>query len=178
MIVGGLLSDARQRGMARPFIAGADNWIWQRIEAYTIHRCTVRNVVWTVEGPGDWVPPLTPATVASVEIWHGNSWEVAFPSASPYGGFTLACEGTYRFTGTAGGGDVPAAMMQAAVRLSNYLLAGVDLTKPDLWATSVSNKAGGESGGETTFQRPATWIAKALQNSGAADLLRPYRRAP
>jgi len=28
-----------------------------------------------------------------------------------------------------------------------------------------------------TFDRPATWAAKAMQNSGAGDLLRPYRRA-
>jgi hypothetical protein len=28
-----------------------------------------------------------------------------------------------------------------------------------------------------TFDRPATWVAKAMQNSGAGDLLRNFRRA-
>jgi len=66
--------------------------IWQRIEAYTLHRFSARAVVWTVEGPGDWVPPLTPATISTVEAWDGEAWVAASPAASPLGGYTLASE--------------------------------------------------------------------------------------
>jgi len=30
---------------------------------------------------------------------------------------------------------------------------------------------------DTGFERPLTWLAKAMINSGAGDLLRPYREA-
>ena len=89
--------------------------IWSRIEAYVTTRWTARAVVWTVEGPGEWVPILVPATIASVDIWTGTGWETTTPAASPLGGYQLACA-TYRMTGTVGGGVVPEAVAPILVR--------------------------------------------------------------
>ena len=51
--------------------------IWQRIEDYIAYRWTARAVVWTVEGPGEWEPPLTPSTVSAVEVWGGAASHAA-----------------------------------------------------------------------------------------------------
>ena len=143
--------------------------IWARIEAYTSTRWTSRVVVWTVEGPGEWVPLLTPATIATIDKWTGTAWETNAPDASPLGGYQLACE-TFRFTGTAGGGPVPEAVNEAFRRLAEYM--AVD--QNSLGATSESYNVGPIT---VSTSRNAAWMARAMVNSGAADLLRPYRRA-
>ena len=67
-----------------------EQMIWQRIESYIAYRWTSRAVVWTVEGPGEWHAPLTPATVSTVEVWsRANEWETATLDASPLGGYCL-----------------------------------------------------------------------------------------
>jgi hypothetical protein len=147
--------------------------IWQRIEAYIAWRWCERAVVWTVEGPGDWRPPLTPATITTVEVWRGDDWETVTLSPAPTGGYCLP-GGIYRFTGTAGVDDAvyPAAVDEAFRCLAAYLAAAktsvpgatsetVDI--PDVMTTEI--------------RRTASWAARAMQNSGAGDLLRPYRRA-
>ncbi|MEY8838489.1 hypothetical protein AB9K41_05580, partial [Cribrihabitans sp. XS_ASV171] len=48
--------------------------IWQRIEAYCRDRWTARQVVWTVEGSGEWEAPLQPATLNTVEVWESGAW--------------------------------------------------------------------------------------------------------
>ncbi len=170
-----LESDFLSDGQALP--AGANDWIWQRLEAYTAHRFTPRQVVWTVEGCGEWAPPLVPAEVTAAQIWEMGAWvEVTLPEG-PYG-FDLPSDGPYRITATVGGGAVPAAVMAAARRLADYCLYRSSETEgPQLWATSGSQRAEGPDAAEFSFQRSALWISKAMQHSGAADLLRPYRRA-
>ncbi|SKA28483.1 hypothetical protein [Consotaella salsifontis] len=144
--------------------------IWQRLETYTAHRWSERAVEWIVEGPGGWQPPLKPATIATMEVWRGEAWETVTLSSSPFGGFCLSGCGPYRFTGTVGGGDVPAAVAEAFRRLAEYMAA-----KPGkAGATSESTSAGSIS---LTHHRSASWLAEAINNSGAGDLLRPYRRA-
>lgn len=142
--------------------------IWQRIEAYIAHRWTERAVVWTVEGCGEWVPPLTPATISTVESWQSEAWEAVTLSASPLGGYCLP-GGTYRFTGTVGSGDVPSAVLEAFRRLAEYM-AG---SKGKPGASSESLSAGSIS---LSHRRSPAWMAQAMQNSGAGDLLRSYRR--
>lgn len=139
--------------------------VWQRIEAYTAHRWTARAVVWTVEGPGEWVPPLTPATVSTIEVWQ-DGWTACSLEASPLGGWELPGSGPYRFTGSAGGGDLPAAVAEAFKRLHEYTRGIND---------SFKNETAYTRSGDDEVVR--NWTAKALQLSGAADLLRPYRRA-
>jgi hypothetical protein len=150
--------------------------IWQRLEGWIAHRWAPRSVVWIVEGPGDWSAPLSPASIATVEAWGGAGWAEAFPAASPFGGYGLATGGPYRFTGTAGAGPVPAAGNEAYRRLAEYM---GDAGEPSMWkgragATSTNVDLGSV---KQSFDRSATWLAKALHNSGAADLLRPYRSA-
>ncbi|WP_111431020.1 hypothetical protein [Rhodobacteraceae bacterium DSL-40] len=144
-------------------------FIWQRIEAWVSHRWTPREVVWIVEGPGEWVPRLTPAVIESVEVW-SDGWQAVALDASPLGGYALPGEGPYRFTATAGGGTVPAAVNEAFRRLAEYF-AGHD----GRWSGATSEV---EEIGEikTSSERSVTWLARAMAYSGAADLLRPYRR--
>lgn len=139
--------------------------IWQRIESYIAHRWTPREVIWIVEGEGDWTPPLTPATVTASEVWENGAWSTVTLTAGPYG-YTLPGDGPYRITATVGGGDLPAGVEEAFNRLFEYS-KGI--------AEQFKNEASYRTMDDTEVT--PNWAAKALQLSGAADLLRPYRRA-
>lgn len=140
--------------------------IWQRIEAYTTRRYTARVVVWTVEGAGEWVPPLAPATVSTTEIWNGQAWETVTLSPSPLGGYVLPGCGPYRFTANVGGGAVPAAVIEAYRRLAEFYAGAA--TSPGVRQESVDGI------GSTEYDLAA--LSNAVVKSGAGDLLRPYRR--
>ncbi|GGL80373.1 hypothetical protein [Wenxinia marina] len=152
--------------------------LWQRIEAWTSVRWTAREVVWTVEGEGAWTVPLAPATVTSAEVWESGAWSSLTLTAGPYG-FEMAGDGPYRITATVGGGDpdVPAAVLEAFRRLAEYSaeIGVYDLTHGRAGAAGVDTAIGGSL--KIGFERTATWAARAMVNSGAADLLRPWRRA-
>ena len=150
--------------------------LWARIEPYIAYRWGQRSVFWVVEGPGEWIPPLTPATISAIEYWSSaDAWVDAtdMVTQSPLG-YYLPATGPYRFTGTAGedGVTVPAIVVQAFQRLADYMSAKAD-RHPGSSSESLSV---GESI-RNEFRRDPAWAAKALQNSGAADLLRAYRRA-
>lgn len=151
--------------------------IWERIEGYIVHRWTERAIVWVSEGPGEWCPPLTPATISTVEIWNGTAWETCTAPDSPLGGYWLSGTGPYRFTGTVGAGDVPAAVAEAFKRLAEYSaeVSEFNMVKGRAGMSSHSVELG--SSIKESFDRAPTWVARAMINSGAADLLRPYRRA-
>lgn len=138
--------------------------IWQRIEAYIAYRYTTREVVWTVEGEGEWTPPLAPASITTAEKWENGAWVATTLPDGPYG-YCLPSDGPYRITADVGGGDVPAAVSEAFKRLSEYT-RGVNF--------QFRNEAA-YSGREEGVVR--NWAGKAIQLSGAADLLRAYRRA-
>lgn len=145
--------------------------IWQRIESHIAYRWTARSVIWTVSECGEWEPPLTPATVATVEVWLDDAiWIVVTPVASPLGGYDLPSDGPYKITATVGSGTVPSAVNEAFKRLAEYMAndpgrAGATSEQTNVGPITIQH------------QRAATWMAKAMQNSGAADLLRSYRRA-
>lgn len=143
--------------------------IWQRIEAYTAHRFTERQATWLVEGKGHFAFPLAPATLASVECWNGTAWEATTLSPGPYG-YCLPDAGPYRILANVGGGDVPDAVQGAYRRLAEYLA-------DDPGRAGVSEYSV-EMGGTISeaYKRNPAWLARALDYSGAADLLRPYRR--
>lgn len=145
--------------------------IWQRIESYVSARWTSRAATWTVEGPGEWVAPLMPVTITATEQWNGAAWEAFAPGASPLGGYLLNGEGPYRLSGTVGSGAVPAAVSEAFRRLAEYLASTDDAP------AGVSDFTWnlGDGAMSENFSRAPTWIARAIVNSGAADLLRPYR---
>lgn len=143
--------------------------IWQRIEGYIAWRFSPRTVEFIVEGPGDWAPTLKPVTLATAEEWRGENWVSTTLAPSPLGGYILKGCGPYRFSGTLGAGiEVPPIVDEAVRRLCEYFAAlgfeGVGLrteTVPEIWSGEHDNRA----------------RARALQDSGAADLLRSYRRA-
>ncbi|SDL79965.1 hypothetical protein [Paracoccus chinensis] len=168
-------------------------WAWQRIEAYCAHRWTPREVMWLVQGDGEWFPPIAPAVITKVESWEGGDWRPTVPEASPFGRLCLWGD-AHRITATVGADNPPPPLvLKAATRLINYLCQQIDRNDPDLWATSmrwitsppdeqitVRDGTATITRGDKTqesYTRPADYIAKALQYSGAADLLRPYRRA-
>jgi len=150
--------------------------LWQRLESWIAHRFAARDVTWIVEGPGAWSAPLAPATVTDAQQWGGTAW-VDYPLlAGPFGYHLPA--GQFKIVATVGGGDVPAAVAEAYRRLAEYSAEIGDPfnTMQDApGASSYSSDIGGEL--QESFTRPSTWAARALHYSGAADLLRPYRRA-
>jgi hypothetical protein len=165
---------ATPSGLSAAAAALDADMIWQRIEAYIAHRFTEREVTWIVEGPGDWQPPLSPAAIDTVEVWQADAWEAVTLSPSALGGYVLPGCGPYRFTGTLAGGSpgpaVPAVVERAFVLLAEYMAA----KKGQAGATSERVTAGSVT---VEKSRSASWAAEAMQNSGAGDLLRNYRRA-
>ncbi len=137
---------------------------WGRLESWIAHRWGARSVVWIMRGPGEWTPRLQPFTLATLERWDGAAWVAETPVASPLG--YVLDDGRYRATGTAGDASAPPEpVLEAWRRLHEYQL-GIARA---WWAEAA---AFASDGGST---RPASWAAKAIQLSGAADLLRPWR---
>ena len=158
-------------GLSTAAAALDPDMIWQRIEAYTAWRWSERAVTWIVEGCGDWQPPLMPATIGTVEDWRSDAWATVTLSPAAVGGYALP-GGTYRITATVGDddADIPAAVLEAFRRLAEYMAAG----KGAPGTTRERVTAGSVTVDKT---RSAAWAAQAMENSGAGDLLRRYRRA-
>lgn len=155
-----------------PPAAALEDVAWQRVEAYVRCRWTPRRVMWIVEGPGPWSPPLEPAALEETEEWsRAGEWGAAEAVGAPMGVF-LRSTGPWRFEAEVGGGSpapvVPVAVLEAVRRLAEYLAVEA---KPGVTSEQASV-------GALTYaiRRDASWQAKALQNSGAADLLRPWKR--
>ena len=151
---------------AEPFLPAA----WARIEAYTAFRTSARAVEFIVEGSGTWSAPLRPFALGTAQKWNGTAWETVTVAPSPYG-YCLD-SGTYKINGTAGDddADVPPLIIEAMRRLAEYLAA-----EPGKAGVSSDTVTAGSVTISTT--RSASWMAKAIDNSGAGDLLRTYRRA-
>jgi len=147
---------------------GSDQ-VWQRIESYIRTRYTTREVIWIIEGGEDevWVPPLSPINSMIVEKWESGAWASVTLPEGPVG-YCLTSDGTFRITAQVGGGSVPPAVEEAWKRLHEYSRGIAESVKTEA-ATFESNSDGGG-------RAVSAWAAKALQLSGAADLLRPYRR--
>jgi hypothetical protein len=145
--------------------------IWARIEAYTAHRYTVREIVWTISGfAGDeWTPPIGPVVSQTAERWDGEAWGEVTLLAGPLG-LCLPSDGTFKVTAQVGDGDVPVAVSEAFRRLAEYMADDPGR----VGTTSFTDKIGPL---EESITRAPTWLARAMQYSGAGDLLRNYRRA-
>ncbi len=149
--------------------------VWTRIETWIAYRYAERTIQWVAEGPGEWLPPLAPATIEDVEKWTGSAWEVVTLDASPLGGYELEGVGPYRFTGTVGvdGADIPAPVSEAFRRLAEYMVA--DTSGAPAGARTFNQAVPDLA--SVSFERSPAWLAQAMAYSGAADLLRHLRRA-
>lgn len=173
--------------------AGVPDWIWQRIEAYCNWRWTPREAQIVVDGGMPFNIPARPFRITKVEKYppaptglETMEWyEVPTSYVTQMGWRMIPCGELVRITGIVGEDNpAPPAVIQAAVRLHGYL--GHTPESYPMWATGRSHTAEhtttGEGGGSTrsqneSFQRRADYMALAMQHSGAADLLRRYRRA-
>lgn len=145
-----------------------DEAIWKRIEAYVVWRWGQRQVEWVVHGEGLFVPPLKPTTITTVERF-GSDWEPYQPARTPFG--IELPEGYFRLQGIAGlNVEPPADVLQAYTRLVEYL-DGIR-EEGHVGAVNVTDSLPGVS---LSVRRPAQALARALEYSGAADLLKAYR---
>jgi len=151
-----------------PAITGVDEAdlpiIWQRIEHHIAYRYSAREVIWHLEADaGEWLPPLAP--IVEITAVQGDDTP-AEPELGSFG-YKLAC-GQTSITATVGAGPVPEAVSEAARRLSRYLAQEAELppgfTRVDSGELSIA------------VSRRDITPAMALQNSGAADLLRAFRK--
>lgn len=142
--------------------------IWRRIEGWIRHRWGERVVVWTLQGPGLWEPRLTPTTITSVEVWDdaAEDWAASTARRVPMG-YELG-EGVYRVTATVGETEGPPPDVQEAFRRLAFYVEQAQ--SQGVGTTSVKT-------GDLSVNRPANWMAMAMQHSGAADMLRYHRRA-
>lgn len=144
--------------------------IWARIEAWVRYRWTARSVTWIVTGPGDFNPPLTPVTATtSSERWDGAAWQTEALDASFMGGWILPGDGPYRIVADVGGGTVPEIVLQAYRRYHDYVAD----TPGRRLHTSKSVAAGSAT---YNWDKPELRLERAMVKSGAADLLRAFRR--
>ena len=154
-----------------------ESMIWQRIESYIAHRFTVREIIWTVSGfAGDeWQAPIGPIVWQDAERWDTGSWVSVTMLPGPIG-LCLPSDGTFKITAQVGAGDVPAAVSEAFRRLAEYSaeIGEYNSRSGHAGSTSIDFDVGEL---KVSHERYASWAARALQLSGAADLLRPYRRA-
>lgn len=146
--------------------------IWQRIEGYIAHRWSEREVVWVVEGPGEFRMDLAPAVVSGYQIWRGSSYGTTTLYAGPLDGLDLSEDGPYRITADVGAGPVPADAQEAFRRLAEYFAEEAD-RRPGASSYQITLGDGAIS---ESYERSPNWIARAIINSGAGDLLRRYRR--
>jgi len=144
--------------------------LWQRIEHWIAWRWAERTVTWIVEGEGDWFPPLTPYTITTAERWTGSEYEAVSLNDAPLG--LRLNGGTYRITATVGSTETPPGdVLEAFRRLAEYLAA-------DNYLGPVNNNLDTSMADfHFSARRAQNWHARALEYSGAADLLRRYRTA-
>lgn len=139
--------------------------VWQRIEHYIRWRWNPRHVEWIVSGPCEFVLPLKPASISKFEVWQNGQFETLAALPKTPRGYQLD-RATYRITAEVGSNDAPPeAVTEACRRLDAYM---ADVASHGAGLTS-------ESDGDYSYSRTANHAGRALQYSGAADLLRAYR---
>lgn len=152
-----------------------DPALWARLESYVCRRWTSRQAVWTVKSGGgaEFIPHLLPVTISSTDLWDDvlYVWTAATCPPTPFGILLPSC-GTYRITAVIGSDTpVPPLVIEAYRRLHEYCADSERLSGASQHSLKI-----GEGGIDEVIERAPTWLAKAIQNSGAGDLLRNFRR--
>lgn len=144
---------------------------WQRVEQWIAWRWDKRDVTWLVEGAGMFKPPLTPWALKEngVKVWDGSDWQTTDSYCANPLGINLP-GGLYQIEAEAGNDDqAPEAVCEAVRRLRDYML---ELEQPGVKShTETLDKL------TVSVSRSERAAARALELSGAADLLRPWRYA-
>lgn len=159
-------------GLSPEAAALDEDMIWGRIESYTGWRFTPREVVWTFKGDGgdEFEAPLTPVVSREFEVWRETVW-LEVPMLDGPLGLVVPFGGTYRVTAQVGAGSPPVAFLEAFYRLAEYWADTDDRAGASEYGVNMGDSI------EENYRRNPAWLARAMQNSGAGDLLRPYRRA-
>jgi hypothetical protein len=160
---------AAPSGLSAEAAALAAAMIWSRIEAYTGWRYSARGVKWIIEGPGEWLAPLKPATALTTYVWSNEAWEAMTLPASPRGGYDLPGCGPYKILATVGAASTTPEIVKEAYRRLAEFYASAE-TAPGLRQENV------DAIGSTEYDLTA--LASAMVKSGAGDLLRQFRRIP
>ena len=165
--------------------------VWERIESYIRTRYSQRLVSWVIEAceGQDWTPPLGPVVSFTAEKWESGAWVATVLVDGPVG-LCIPSDGTFKVTAQVGAGPAPLAVNEAFARLAKYVSAirrtpgeqfGMRKTalnsyedRPPMRSLAQDFAKVEQFDGSAEYH--TNWPAKALQLSGAADLLRPYRR--
>ena len=146
--------------------------VWLRIECWIAYRWGERPCTFVVEGGcGSWRPPLVPFAVETIETWtaaHGRRSRSAAPARRrrasarrwPIGSAARSARPTRR------------------PRACSRLLVAWPITPPirkHILARRFADQQTDRDGASIAIDRAPNWTARVLANSGAADLLRPYR---
>lgn len=144
--------------------------IWSRLELWCGYRWQARSFSAVICGPGEWSAPVAPVTYADVEIWRDDHWELSELRPGPLG--LEFGSGTFRVTGTAGDDQSPGAdAVEAYRRYAEFLAETGKRPGYESWSLSV------EGAFSLNWKRERNALAKGIYGSGAADMLRQYRRA-
>lgn len=147
--------------------------VWARLDAWNAWRWGERNCSFVVEGPGDWRAPLLPFSTLTIEVWFDGAFVSAVLPPSPLGGYCLESVGPYRFAGLLGDtADPPEAVFEAARRLGQFLVTVAARN----FDNAILTKESSEEVDSFEYGSPNV-AARAMQYSGAGDLLRRYRRS-
>lgn len=157
--------------------------VWDRIDAYINWRFAERSVTFIFDAlAGDDVElTLQPLISQSAEFWSSafSDFTPVTLLNGPYG-LCFPESGTYRISAQIGAGPTPSLIEEAFRRLAEYM-AAIDSENKGGWFNARPGEtqydATVSDGVQRSGSRNAAWAAKAMVNSGAADLLRPYRKA-
>lgn len=158
-------------GLSEAAQAVSTDAVWARIESYVRLRWCERQITWVIEGSEgeDWVPLIGPVVSHAAERWEGGAWVATALPDGPCG-LCLPTDGIFRIVAQVGSGNPPDAVAEAFRRLAEYWADEVDKAGVSSYAVGLGNAV------EESYSRSASHTARALQNSGAADLLRGIRR--
>jgi len=140
-----------------------DPVIWDRLEAFCNFRWSETVMEFVVNPPCEiqWQPPYEPFTVDLV------NGEAATPD--DFGAVTLREKSKVR--ATIGGATPSATVLKAYERLADYMAATDDAPG----GTSRYSVTIGDL--SESWSRHPDYMARAIHNSGAADLLRKFKKA-
>ena len=163
-------------GLSEAAAALDAEFLWRRIESYVAHRWSPRSVTWMMDVSTGFGWPLYPVSTVTVYALSDDeeTWEEVVQPATRRaletgGARFVRVEAT---VGHALSVPLPGDVAEAFRRLAEYEAGPDEINMPGVSRYAID--IGGAI--QHTISRREDHRARALINSGAADLLRPYRR--